>query len=99
MGSGLLDKPVESIMGAPFPVLDGHVDAEDYSAELVANALAGLRRAVAGATGHTGPVPHHGGGGRLRSICSSKNIIRYKTNYFNKFFFIDLPIFKIAIYS
>ena len=24
----LLDKPVESIMGAPFPVLDGHVDAE-----------------------------------------------------------------------
>jgi cystathionine beta-synthase len=26
---GLLDKPVESIMAAPFPVLDGHVDAED----------------------------------------------------------------------
>jgi cystathionine beta-synthase len=25
----LLDKPVESIMGAPFPVLDGHVDSEE----------------------------------------------------------------------
>lgn len=25
----LLDKPVESIMGAPFPVLDGHVDADE----------------------------------------------------------------------
>ena len=23
----LLDKPVETVMGAPFPVLDGHVDA------------------------------------------------------------------------
>jgi cystathionine beta-synthase len=26
---GLLDKPVESVMGAPFPVLDGHIDAEE----------------------------------------------------------------------
>ena len=25
----LLDKPVESIMGAPFPILDGHVDADE----------------------------------------------------------------------
>ena len=25
----LLDKPVESVMGAPFPVLDGHVDADE----------------------------------------------------------------------
>ena len=25
----LLDKPVESIMGAPFPVLEGHVDGEE----------------------------------------------------------------------
>ena len=25
----LLDKPTESVMGPPFPVLDGHVDAED----------------------------------------------------------------------
>ena len=25
----LLDKPVESIMGSPFPVLDGHVDADE----------------------------------------------------------------------
>jgi cystathionine beta-synthase len=24
----ILDKPVESVMGAPFPVLDGHVDSE-----------------------------------------------------------------------
>lgn len=26
---GILDKPADSIMGAPFPVLDGHVDAEE----------------------------------------------------------------------
>lgn len=26
---GLLDRPVETIMGAPFPVLDGHVDSDD----------------------------------------------------------------------
>jgi cystathionine beta-synthase len=26
---GLLDKPVESVMGAPFPVLDGYVDSEE----------------------------------------------------------------------
>jgi cystathionine beta-synthase len=25
----LLDKPVEAVMGAPFPVLDGHVDSEE----------------------------------------------------------------------
>ncbi len=25
----LLDRPVESVMGAPFPVLDGHVDADE----------------------------------------------------------------------
>jgi cystathionine beta-synthase len=25
----LLDKPVDSVMGAPFPVLDGHVDSEE----------------------------------------------------------------------
>jgi cystathionine beta-synthase len=25
----LLDKPVESVMGAPFPVLDGHLDADE----------------------------------------------------------------------
>jgi cystathionine beta-synthase len=25
----LLDKPVETVMGAPFPVLDGHVDSEE----------------------------------------------------------------------
>jgi len=25
----LLDKPVETVMGAPFPVLDGHIDAEE----------------------------------------------------------------------
>jgi cystathionine beta-synthase len=26
---GLLDKPVEAVMGPPFPVLDGHVDSEE----------------------------------------------------------------------
>jgi cystathionine beta-synthase len=26
---GLLDKPVESVMGPPFPVLEGHVDSEE----------------------------------------------------------------------
>ena len=26
---GLLDRPVETVMGAPFPVLDGHVDSEE----------------------------------------------------------------------
>jgi predicted transcriptional regulator len=25
----LLDRPVETVMGAPFPVLDGHVDSEE----------------------------------------------------------------------
>ncbi len=27
--TGLLDKPVESVMGAPFPVVDGHIDSEE----------------------------------------------------------------------
>lgn len=26
---GLLDKPVETVMGAPFPTLDEHVDSEE----------------------------------------------------------------------
>jgi len=26
---GLLDKPVETVMGAPFPVLEGHVDSDE----------------------------------------------------------------------
>jgi cystathionine beta-synthase len=27
----ILDQPVESIMGAPYPVLDGHVDADEVT--------------------------------------------------------------------
>lgn len=41
---GLLDKPVDSVMGAPFPVLDGHVEADEIRAFLTRDNAACLVR-------------------------------------------------------
>ena len=40
----LLDKPVESIMGAPFPILDGHIDADEVKPLLARDNAACLIR-------------------------------------------------------
>ena len=40
----LLDKPVDSVMGAPFPVLDGHVEADEIRAFLTRDNAACLVR-------------------------------------------------------
>jgi cystathionine beta-synthase len=40
----ILDKPVESVMGAPFPVVDGHVDSEAVSRLLARDNAACLVR-------------------------------------------------------
>jgi cystathionine beta-synthase len=40
----ILDKPVESVMGAPFPVVDGHVDSDEVSRLLARDNAACLVR-------------------------------------------------------
>jgi len=47
----LLDKPVESVMGAPFPVLDGHVDSDEVRPLLARDNAACLVRDARGLVG------------------------------------------------
>jgi cystathionine beta-synthase len=47
----LLDRPVESVMGPPFPVLDGHVDAEEIRPLLARDNAACLVRDGTGLVG------------------------------------------------
>jgi len=59
----LLDKPVESIMGAPFPVLEGHVDGEEVRPLLARDNASCLIR----------------GGGALVGITTRYDLVRAMT--------------------